>query len=89
MRTSGKSASNAVKLFLLSFKQAGQDFFISVIILRAPGIKYFDWMWLRATRTSRPCPISVCASCTMHLAKMVSLPIRGTPMRELKLQSET
>ena len=41
MRTFGTLALNAVKLFLLSFKQPGQDFFMSVIILRTPGDEEF------------------------------------------------
>ena len=89
LRTSGISASKAVKLFLFSLMQPGQDFFMSVIIFRTPGTKNLDWMWQRVWRTSRPCPISMCASRTIHLAKMVFLQIRGTPIRDRKLRSET
>ena len=73
MRTSGTSAANAVKLFLLSLMQPGQDFFMSVIILRTSGMKNLDCMWLRVWRTSWSCPISECASRTIHLARMVFL----------------
>ena len=65
------SASKVAKGFLFSLMQPGQDFFMSVLILRTPGMKNLDSMCERTRRTSQPCPNSECASFTIHFAKMV------------------
>ena len=76
----GTSASKAAKGFLFSLMQPGQDFFMSVIILKTPGTNNLDFMCERTWRTSRPCPSSACAAFTMHFAKMVFLQTMGTPI---------